>query len=104
MMMERIIVLILLSLTLCMAMSFMGGAITTFIQFLWISRGEAGLNPASVVLASLLYEQGLPVLQVEILTRIPINIADRLISAFMGYGIALACMPLARKLGSRLLA
>lgn len=87
--MDRTVVLILFSFTLCLAMSVLGGLITVFIQILRYGRVEAGdPNPASVTLASTLFSRFLPVLLSEILARIPINIVDRLISVFAGYGIA----------------
>ena len=92
--MGRIVVLVLLSFALCLAMSILGGLIAAFIQF---------LNPAppdpihiSAFLAPILFGQHVPIVVVEILSRIPVNIIDRLIAAFGGYGIALALMPLKR--------
>jgi len=93
--MGRIIVLMLLSFALCLAMSILGGSIAALIM---------GLSPSSIeawyvtgILSSTLFGYGLPLILVEILSRIPINIIDRLIAAFGGYGIALALHGLLRR-------
>ena len=86
MVIERMIVLILLSFALCLVMSILGGLITAFILALNPSHtGERGL---SVLLSATMFGSSLPVILVEIVSRIPINIIDRLITAFLGYGIA----------------
>jgi hypothetical protein len=89
--MDRIIVITLLSFSLSIAMSILGGLIAAFIQLLRSSPNGSVSNPASYTdLGLTMFRQGLPVILAEILSRIPINIIDRLISAFGGYGIALA--------------
>jgi len=94
MVMGRVIVLILLSFALCLAMSILGGALTAFILALNPSHsGERGL---SVFLSAIMFGSYLPALLTEILSRIPINIIDRLISVFGGFGIALAMRRLLR--------
>ena len=90
--MDRMIVLILLSFALCIAMSVLGGFLTALI--LSLSPAHAGERGLSVLLSTTLFNSNLPLVLVEILSRIPINIIDRLISAFGGYAIALACAPL----------
>ena len=85
--MDRIMVLIFLSASLCIAISVLGGLISEFINFL---RNPAGTGPASTALGSAIFNQNFPPILVEILSRIPINIVDRLITAFGGYGIAYA--------------
>ena len=82
---DRMMVLILFSFALCIAMSVLGGLLTVLVLIL---RNSAELNPASVLLSSTMFSQNLSPLLVEILSRIPINIIDRLITAFGGYGIA----------------
>ena len=84
--MDRVIILILLSFSLCITMSVLGGLLTYLIQ---VIRDTSENNPASVVLGSTMFSQTLPPIFVEILSRIPINIIDRLLTAFSGYGIAL---------------
>jgi len=86
--MGRIVVLILLSFALCVAISILGGLISTFIQILnSVHYGEPGISPSPYFN---MFPNRLPLLLQEILTRIPINIIDRLVAVFCGYGIALA--------------
>jgi hypothetical protein len=88
--MDRIIVITLLSFFLCIAMSILGGLIATFIQLLRSSDGLVS-NPASYTdLGLTMFRQGFPLILAELLSRIPLKIIDRLISSFGGYGIALA--------------
>jgi hypothetical protein len=88
---DRIFVITLLSFSLCVAMSILGGFIASFIQLLRSSGNGQVANPASYRdLGLAMFRQGFPLILAEILTRIPINIIDRLISAFAGYGVALA--------------
>jgi hypothetical protein len=80
---DRAIVLILLSFGLCIAMSVLGGLISAFIQI--------GVNPASIevpLISAAMSDQKLPLILTEIMSRFPINIIDRLITAFAGYGFA----------------
>jgi hypothetical protein len=87
---DKIIVLTLLSFALCIAMSIMGGMITAFTELVSFYALRPEINPSSVVLRPIMFPGGGPPLIItEILSRIPINIADRLISVFAGYGIAL---------------
>jgi len=83
--MNRVFVLTLLSFALCLVISILGGAISFFIGLIRTSS-EAGLsgNPASIPIMT---HYTIPLVK-EILSRIPINIIDRLIAAFGGYGIA----------------
>ena len=85
--MDRMMVLILLSFSLCIAMSVLGGLLTVLILVL---RNPADPNPASVLLSSTLFGDSVPIILKEILSRIPINIIDRLLTAFGGYGIVYA--------------
>jgi hypothetical protein len=79
----------MLAFALCLAMSIMGGLVTVFIQYIQL-YGETA-NPSSIVtkFGQTLHNQNLPLVLVEILNRIPINIVDRLIAALAGFGIAL---------------
>ena len=85
--MDRVIVLTLLSFALCLAMSILGGCISVFIGFYKASVYAESVNPAAV---PTMFHHNIPVLLNEILSRIPINIIDRLISAFAAFGVALA--------------
>jgi hypothetical protein len=85
----RIIVITLLSFSLCIAMSVLGGLIASFIELLHPPGNERAFNPASYRdLGLTMFQQGFPIILAEILSRIPMNVIDRLISAFGGYGIA----------------
>ena len=84
--MDRVIVLILLSFALCLAMSVLGGLISTLI--LLINPSQTGERVLAGLLDTMLGGT-VPVLLAEILARIPVNIIDRLITAFSGYGIAM---------------
>ena len=81
--MNKVFVLSLLSFSLCLAMSILGGLITFFIEF--TRSGVSIQNPAS---APTMFYSEMPFLAREILSRIPINLIDRLLSAFAGFGIA----------------
>jgi hypothetical protein len=85
--MDRVIVLILLSFALCLAISILGGLISALILLIDPSQTE------NRILAGLLDDTlsggAVPIILAEILSRIPVNIIDRLITAFAGYGIAL---------------
>ena len=84
--MDRVIILILLSFALCLAMSILGGLIATFILYLnsyyYETDGVTGVFTATM------FTQNAPIFVKEIVSRIPVNIIDRLISSFAGYGIA----------------
>ena len=83
---ERIVVLMLLSFALCVGMSILGGLIASIIRSINITyTGEPGLSPNANFR---MFPQSFPVIFEEILVRIPMNIIDRLIAAFCGYGIA----------------
>ena len=88
---NRVFVLTLLSLTLCFAISILGGLISIFIQFLrtpsFNAVDAAVLNPASQPAD---YYNILPLFLREIISRIPINIIDRFISVYVGFGVAYA--------------
>jgi len=80
--MDRVIVLTILSFTLCLAMSILGGCISVFIGFF----KATAVNPAAV---PTMFNRNIPILLNEILSRVPINIIDRLISAFAAFCVAL---------------
>jgi len=86
--MERIVVLTLLSFKLCLAMSVMGGFISAMIQIFDPSRiGMPDLSPYQF---HEITPKHVSFILAEIIVRIPMNIIDRLVSAFGGYAIALA--------------
>jgi len=90
-----IFVLTLLSFALCLIVSILGGLISVFIELLRNTTvSEPVQNPASP--PNMLYNR-VPLVLREILSRIPINIIDRIISAFFGYGIAFALSILIKK-------
>jgi len=84
--MNLIFVLTLLSFALCLVISILGGLISVFIEILRnTAASEPVVNPAS---PPVMFYNKIPLVLREILSRIPINIIDRLISAFAGYGVA----------------
>jgi len=86
--MDRVIVLIIFSFALCLGMSFLGGFIATVIITLDASYKPSGSGIAAIFSATM-FKGNMPVIIAEIVSRIPVNIVDRLISVFAGYGIAL---------------
>jgi hypothetical protein len=82
------IVLVLLSFCLCLVISVLGGLIAAFIQA--INASLAGKQGLSGDLSATMFGTNLPVVLTEIVSRIPVNIIDRLITVFAGYGIAVA--------------
>jgi len=92
--MDRLIVLTLLSFALCLAMSILGGCISVLIGFYKAFVNPESVNPAAV---QTMFHGKIPILLNEILSRIPINIIDRLISAFAAFGAALGARCLMQK-------
>ena len=84
---DRVILLVIFSFILCVAMSILGGLIATLI--LKINSSYVEGYGISSVLSNTLFGQEVSVLFREIVSRIPINIIDRLLSVFAGYGFAL---------------
>jgi len=84
--MDRIIILILFSFALCLTMSILGGLIATFIIIINSSYTE--VKGITGVLSATMFDHNVPLVIKEIISRIPINIIDRLISVFAGFGIA----------------
>jgi hypothetical protein len=86
---EKAIILILLSFALCIVISVLGGIFSTLINVI-----EAPVEGAEIVdpgknFRLALQRKGFPAIMVEIASRIPVNILDRLISSFAGFGIAM---------------
>ena len=90
--MDRVIVLTLLSFALCLAMSILGGCISVFIGLF----KAAAVNPAAV---QTMFHRNIPMLLNEILSRVPINIIDRLISSFAAFGVALGVFQILKRMG-----
>jgi hypothetical protein len=80
-------ILLLLSVVMCLQMSVMGGLIASIISVL-ISIPEYAVSPESYFKLGLLMNH-IPSPAAEIIARIPINIFDRILSVFGGYGLAL---------------
>ena len=88
MVMDRLIVLIILSFALCLAMSFLGGLIAYIILTISSSYNFEG-SGITALFRSSMFKGRTPVIVSEIVSRVPVNIVDRLISAFCGFAIAL---------------
>jgi hypothetical protein len=82
--MDRVIALLILSFALCIAMSVLGGLSAALIKF----RASADIDGPEFFFNLALLRRNLPLVFVEILSRIPINVIDRLVSVFCAYGIA----------------
>jgi hypothetical protein len=85
--MDRVMVLMMLSFSLCIAMSVQGGLTAAVIEFL-ASSGSSGTEGPELLFKLTLLRRNLPLVGVEILSRIPLNVIDRLVSVFGAYGIA----------------
>jgi hypothetical protein len=83
---ERAIILALLAFALCIVISVLGGICSTVINVM--IPVTSSLDP-NTNFSLALARRNLPPVIVEILSRIPVNIPDRLISSFAGYGVAL---------------
>ena len=95
--MDRMIALILLSFALCLGMSILGGFIAGLIQIFDPSHtGKWGIPS---LLTPSMFSENFPLILSEILLRIPVNIIDRLISAFGGYGVAVVIGKLSKEQG-----
>ena len=90
--MDRVIVLTLLAFALCIVMSILGGCISVFIGFFRVTA----VNPAAV---QTMFHRNIPMLLNEILSRVPINIIDRLISSFAAFGVALGVFQIVKRMG-----
>ena len=96
--MDRMIALILLSFALCLAMSILGGFIAGFIQIVNPSLTDKwGISVWTISM----FSENLPIILREILSRIPINIVDRLVSVFAGFGAAVLIRKVMGKLAVR---
>jgi hypothetical protein len=84
---DRLIMFMALSFTLCIVMSVQGGLTAALIEFLGTS-GSSGTEGPELLFKLALLRRSLPLVGVEILSRIPLNVIDRLVSVFGAYGIA----------------
>ncbi|AEF84443.1 putative membrane protein [Treponema primitia ZAS-2] len=84
--MDSGIVLIILSFVLCAAISLLGGIVAACIKVFAVSS-NGGFGP-ELFFAPFLSRKNLPVFIVEALSRIPLNIIDRIVTVAGGYGIA----------------
>jgi hypothetical protein len=86
--MNTLVVLLLLSFVMCIAMSILGGLITVLINsFPPPFRGSTSPSPEHLFKLTLSRKNLSPAVT-EILSRIPLNVIDRLLSVFGGYGAA----------------
>jgi hypothetical protein len=86
--MNILVALLLLSFVMCVAMSILGGLITVLINaFSPPFTGSSSPSPERLFKLALLRKDISPVF-IEILSRTPLNIIDRLLSVFGGYGAA----------------
>jgi hypothetical protein len=99
--MGRAIVLVLLSFALCLVISVLGGLCSIIIK----SFNPLVHDPVDPELnfRLALVRRNLPGIIVEIGSRIPVNLLDRLISSFAGYGLAalLACIGVRQPVNDR---
>jgi hypothetical protein len=85
--MDKVIALMLLAFALCFAMSVMGGIISAAI---WGASSSYPYEGSLFIwLSKTMFTEKTPILVREIAARIPVNMIDRIITAFAGYGIAL---------------
>jgi uncharacterized membrane protein len=92
---NRMIILILLSFCLCLVISVLGGVLAAFIQS--INPALSGKPYLTGDLTATMFGQNIPKTLAEILSRIPVNIIDRLITAFAGFGIAAGMVRVMRR-------
>jgi hypothetical protein len=84
--MDTILVLSMFSFALCLVLSVSGGLIAAFIRIVF-PQAEFGVSPELLFKAGLLRKH-FSLVAIEIVSRIPVNIIDRIIAAFGGYGVA----------------
>jgi hypothetical protein len=81
--MNTLVVLLLLSFVMCIVISILGGLTTVLIN----PFGGSSNSDLDIFRRALL-RKNLPPAVIEILLRIPINVIDRLLSVFGGYGVS----------------
>jgi hypothetical protein len=95
----RLTALFLLAFALVIALSVSGGIIAFCIKA--FIPGSAGITGPEVFYALPLREGAWPALLVEITSRIPVNVPDRLLTAFCGYALAWALKAALRRMVKR---
>lgn len=83
----RMIMLFLLSLSMCVLISVLGGLIAAFLGL--VLRSPVSDAPPETYFKLGLLRQGLSLTAAEILARLPVNLVDRFISVFGAYGVSL---------------
>jgi hypothetical protein len=84
--MDKVIALMLLAFALCFAMSVMGGIISAAI---WGASSSYPYEGSLLIwIGKTMFAENIPTWVREIVARIPVNMIDRIITAFAGYGIA----------------
>jgi hypothetical protein len=85
--MDKVIALTFLAFALCLVMSIMGGIISAAI---WGASSTYPYESSLLVwLGKTMFTENIPTRIKEIVARIPINMIDRIITAFAGFGIAI---------------
>jgi hypothetical protein len=79
--------LLLLYITACLAVSVLGGVID-YVYYYLMSVEKQYFSAEDTVKINLL-QSGIPILVMNILSRIPVNVVDRFIVIFGGFGISL---------------
>ena len=87
--MGKAIVLVLLSFALCLVISVLGGLFAAIINVFIPRVPHADFMSPEKYFRIALIRRNFPDVIVEIGSRIPVNLLDRLISSFAGYGLAL---------------
>ena len=94
---ERAIILILLSFSLCIVISITGGLFSSIITLIEgtpeVAYEESVILDVGRNFKFALERKGYPLILVEIASRIPVNILDRLLSSFVGFGAVLLLRP-----------
>jgi hypothetical protein len=96
----RITILFILSLVMCIMMSLSGGIISTAIETFFTHRDS--YDAEVFIFRRMVARKGLPLFLTEILCRIPVNILDRLLSCFGGYGFARGAAFFANRISSHI--
>jgi hypothetical protein len=81
--MNTLVVLLLLSFVMCIVISIWGGLTAVL-----LNPFGGSSNPGPELFKLALLRKNLPSAVIEILSRIPINVIDRLLSVFGGYGVS----------------
>jgi hypothetical protein len=94
--MDTVIALTFLAFALCIVMSVMGGVISAAI---WGASPSYPYGGSLLIgIGKTMFTENVPTVVREILARIPVNMIDRIITAFAGFGIAvLLLFPQRRK-------